>query len=107
MSLQVTDATFASEVLNSQIPVLVDFWAPWCGPCRAMGPVLDELSKDYEGKIKICKMNVDENTVTPAQYGVRSIPTMVLIKNGQIAEQIIGAVPKESLKKVLDTKGLA
>ena len=107
MSLQVTDATFGSEVLNSPIPVLVDFWAPWCGPCRAMGPVLDELSKDYEGKIKICKMNVDENTVTPAQYGVRSIPTMVLIKNGQIAEQIIGAVPKESLKKVLDTKGLA
>lgn len=107
MAEQVTDATFGTDVLKSDMPVLVDFWAPWCGPCRAMGPVLDELSTEYKGRVKICKMNIDENSVTPAQYGVRSIPTMVLIKNGQIVEQIIGAVPKDSLKKVLDTKALA
>lgn len=107
MAEQVTDSNFGSVVLNSDIPVLIDFWAPWCGPCRAMGPVLDELSTEYAGKIKICKMNVDENTVTPSKYGVRSIPTMVLIKNGETVDQIIGAVPKDALKKVLDTKGLA
>lgn len=107
MAEQVTDATFGDMVLKSDIPVLVDFWAPWCGPCRAVAPVLDELSQEYAGKVKICKMNVDENTVVPSQYGVRSIPTLVLIKNGQIAEQIIGAVPKDTLKRVLDTKALA
>lgn len=102
MAEQVTDATFGNVVLKSDIPVLIDFWAPWCGPCRAMGPVLDELSTEYAGKVKICKMNVDENTQTPAKYGVRAIPTMVLIKNGETVEQITGAVPKDQLKKVLD-----
>lgn len=107
MAEQITDATFGSIVKDSDIPVLVDFWAPWCGPCRAMGPILDELSKEYAGKIRICKMNVDENQVTPQHFGVRAIPTMVLIKNGETVEQITGAVSKDALKNLLDTKGLA
>lgn len=107
MAEQVTDATFQAEVKDSPIPVLVDFWAPWCGPCRAMSPVLDELSQEYAGKVKICKMNVDENPATPQQFGVRAIPTMVLIKNGNTIEQITGAVPKDNLKRLLDEKALA
>lgn len=106
MAEQITDATFGSIVEKSDIPVLVDFWAPWCAPCRAMGPILDELSKEYEGRVRICKMNVDENQVTPQNFGVRAIPTMVLIKGGQTVEQITGAVSKEALKNLLDTKGL-
>lgn len=107
MAEQVTDATFDSAVLKSDTPVLIDFWAPWCGPCRAMAPVLDELSTEYAGKVKVCKMNVDENPATPQKYGVRAIPTMVLIKNGQTVEQVTGAVPKAQLKALLDTKALA
>lgn len=107
MAEQVTDATFENEVLKSPIPVLVDFWAPWCGPCRALSPVIDELSTQYAGKVKVCKMNVDENQQTPAKYGVRAIPTLVLIKNGQTVEQITGGVPKENLIALLDTKALA
>lgn len=107
MAEQVTDATFDSEVMKSPIPVLVDFWAPWCGPCRALAPVIDELSSEYSGKVKICKMNVDENPVTPQKYGVRAIPTLVLIKNGQTIEQITGGVPKNNLISLLDTKALA
>lgn len=107
MAEQITDATFENAVIKSDIPVLVDFWAPWCGPCRAMGPVLDELSTEYAGKVKICKMNVDENPATPQRYGVRAIPTMVLIKGGQTVEQVTGAVPKAQLKTLLDTKALA
>lgn len=103
MAEQITDATFGNIVKTSEIPVLVDFWAPWCGPCRAMSPVLDELSKEYEGRVRICKMNVDENPVTSQNYQVRAIPTMVLIKNGKTVEQITGAVPKEALKRLLDS----
>lgn len=108
MAEQITDADFAKVLEEShKMPVLVDFWAPWCGPCRAMGPVLDDLSKEYAGKVRICKMNVDENPATPQQYGVRAIPTMVLIKNGQTVEQLMGAHPKEAVAQLLNTKALA
>lgn len=91
---EITDKTFEIEVVNSDLPVLIDFWAPWCAPCRAIGPVVDELAKEYEGKLKVVKMNVDDNPLTPSKYGVRSIPNLLLIKNGQVKEQIIGAQPK-------------
>ena len=101
MAEQITDSDFNKIITDSDTPVLVDFWAPWCGPCRAMGPVLDELSNEYAGKVRICKMNVDENQQTPRQYNVRAIPTMVLIKNGQTVDTITGAVSKDALKQVL------
>ncbi len=106
MATQITDADFDSAVLKSSVPVLVDFWAPWCGPCRALGPVIDELSAEYEGKISIVKMNVDENPSTPGKYGIRAIPTMILFKNGQVVEQVTGAVSKSSLKELLNQKAL-
>ena len=106
MATQITDADFDSAVLKSSVPVLVDFWAPWCGPCRALGPVIDELSAEYEGKVSIVKMNVDENPSTPGKYGIRAIPTMILFKNGQVVEQVTGAVSKSSLKELLNQKAL-
>lgn len=102
----ITDATFGAVVEKSDLPVLIDFWAPWCGPCRAMSPILDELAEEFKNRVRICKMNVDENPVTPQTYGVRAIPTMVLIKNGDTIEQITGAVTKDALKRVLSIKGL-
>ncbi len=107
MANAVTDGDFDSLVLRSSIPVLVDFWAPWCGPCRALGPVIDELSGEYEGKVSIVKMNVDENPSTPGKYAIRAIPTMILFKNGQVVEQMTGALSKGSLKDILDKKALA
>ena len=106
MAEQITDATFGN-IVKSDLPVLIDFWAPWCGPCRAMGPIVDEIAKEYEGRVRVCKMNVDRNPVTPTKYGVRAIPTLVLIKNGDTVEQITGAVAKSALKDLLDTKALA
>ncbi len=106
MALQLTDATFEEEVLKSEIPVLVDFWAPWCGPCRAMGPVIDEMANEYEGKVKISKMNVDENQATPSKYGIRAIPTLILFKGGEVVEQITGAVSKSSIKEMITSKAL-
>lgn len=103
MTDHVSDANFGQEVLNSNVPVLVDFWAEWCGPCLAIAPVLDELSSELQGKVKIVKLNVDQNPSTTAQYGVRSIPTMILFKNGEAADMKVGAgTPKAGLAKWLE-----
>jgi thioredoxin 1 len=100
--LEVTDANFDQDVLKSDQPVLVDFWAAWCGPCRALAPIVDELAKDYNGKIKVGKMDVDSNSATPMRYGVRGIPTLLVFKGGQVKEQIVGYVPKETIQKAID-----
>ena len=103
MTTRVSDATFGEEVLSSKEPVLVDFWAEWCGPCRAISPVLEELSSELQGKVKIVKLNVDENPNTTVKYGVRSIPTMILFKGGEAADMKIGAgTPKAGLAKWLE-----
>jgi thioredoxin 1 len=104
MAVQVNDAAFDAEVLKSDLPVLVDFWAPWCGPCRAIAPVIDELTQEFDGKVKIMKMNVDENPGTPSKFGIRAIPTLILFKNGEVVEQVTGAVSKASLKQMLNDK---
>lgn len=106
MGNTVTDGTFASDVLQSSLPVLVDFWAPWCGPCRALAPVIDELSEEYAGKVSIVKLNVDENPTTPGQFNIRAVPTLILFKNGQVVDQMTGAVSKHNLKDLLDKKAL-
>jgi len=103
----VTDTSFESEVLKNDLPVLVDFWAPWCGPCRAIAPVLEELAKEYDQQIRVVKMNVDENPSTPSKYGIRAIPTLILFKNGDVAGQVTGAVSKSNLKEMIDTKALS
>jgi len=97
-----TDQNFQEKVLKSDKPVLVDFWAPWCGPCRIVGPIVEELAKDYEGKLIVGKVNVDENQQTAGTYGIMSIPTLAFFKKGQIVKTIIGAQPKENLKKAID-----
>ncbi|MDL2316392.1 thioredoxin [Desulfovibrio sp. OttesenSCG-928-A18] len=106
MASAVTDNSFDSDVLQSSTPVLVDFWAPWCGPCRAIAPVIDELAAEFEGKVSILKMNVDENPATPGKYGIRAIPTLILFKNGEVVEQVTGAVSKSNLSVLLNEKAL-
>lgn len=97
-----TDSNFDAEVLQSQTPVLVDFWAVWCGPCRAIAPAVEELAKEYSGKAKVGKLNVDENQQVAAKYGIRSIPTLLVFKGGRVVDQVIGAVPKSKLVDALN-----
>lgn len=100
--VNVTDASFEDDVLKSDIPVLVDYWAEWCGPCKMIGPVLEEISGDYAGKVKICKLNIDENTDTPPKFGIRGIPTLMLFKGGNVEATKVGALSKSQLTAFLD-----
>ncbi len=101
--VQVGDDNFEAEVLRSDIPVLIDFWAPWCGPCKSIAPVIEELARDYEGRLKVAKLNVDDNPVTPTRYAVRGIPNLLILKGGAVKEQLIGAVPKSRLVQAIES----
>lgn len=100
--IAVTDKSFELEVLKSETPVLVDFWATWCAPCRAIAPIVEEMAETYGGKLKVAKMNVDENPSTPGKYGVRGIPTLILFKKGEVVDQVVGAVPKSQVKGLIE-----
>ncbi len=100
---QVGDDTFEAEVIRSNLPVLIDFWAPWCGPCKSIAPVIEELAREYEGKLKVAKLNVDENPITPSRYGVRGIPNLLILKGGTVKEQLVGAVPKARLVQAIES----
>jgi thioredoxin 1 len=100
--VEVTDANFDQLVLKSEQPVLIDFWAAWCGPCKALAPIVDEVAQSYTGRVKVGKMDVDKNAATPQRYGVRGIPTLLLFKDGQVKEQIVGYVAREVIEKALD-----
>ncbi|MFO5491766.1 MAG: thioredoxin [Cuspidothrix sp.] len=99
---QVTDSTFKEEVLDNEVPVLVDFWAPWCGPCRMVAPVVEEIALQYDGRLKVVKVNTDENPQIASQYGIRSIPTLMIFKDGQKVDMVVGAVPKTTLSITLE-----
>src|SRR5947208_13984313 len=100
--IEVHDTNFEQDVLKADQPVLVEFWATWCGPCRAIAPIVAELATEYQGKVKVGKMDVDRNSATPMRYGVRGIPTLLVFKGGQVKEQIVGYVPKETIQKAID-----
>jgi len=102
MPSHINDADFEQEVIKADVPVLVDFWAPWCGPCHMVTPMLEELAQEFSAKVKIAKMNVDENPQTPPLYGIRAIPTLILFREGEVVEQITGVVPKDQLKSKLE-----
>ncbi|KAA3630045.1 MAG: thioredoxin TrxA [Proteobacteria bacterium] len=101
--VHVTDETFEADVLNSENPVLVDFWADWCGPCKMIAPILDEISDEYDGRVKVAKLNIDENPNTPPKYGIRGIPTLMLFKNGNVEATKVGAVSKSQLTAFIDS----
>jgi len=100
--INVTDSTFESLVLQSDTPALVDFWASWCAPCRAIAPIVDEMAQEYTGKLRVVKVNVDDNPATPGKYGVRGIPTLILFKGGKVVDQLVGAVPKNQIKELIE-----
>ena len=102
MALNINDNEFKKEVIESNIPVLVDFWAPWCGPCRMIAPTIEEISNEYEGKIKVVKINTDENPQTASEYQISAIPTLLFFKSGKVVKEIVGVVPKEEIKKIID-----
>ena len=101
--VHITDDSFESDVLQSPQPVLIDYWADWCGPCKAIAPVLDEIAKEYDGKLKVAKLNIDENPNTPPRYGIRGIPTLMLFKNGEVEATKVGAVSKSQLVAFIDS----
>lgn len=100
--VEVSDATFEEDILKSDVPALIDFWATWCAPCKAIAPIVEEMAAKYEGRLKVAKMNVDDNQSTPGKYGVRSIPTLILFKNGEVADQVIGAVSKSHIEDFIE-----
>lgn len=100
--LHVSDATFEQDVLKANIPVLVDFWAPWCGPCRMIAPIVEQLAEEYAGKLIVAKMNTDENPQTPSRYGIRGIPTLIFFKNGKEVDRVVGVRPKPQIKAIVD-----
>lgn len=100
--INVTDSTFESLVLQSDTPALVDFWASWCAPCRAIAPIVDEMAQEYTGKLRVVKVNVDDNPATPGKYGVRGIPTLILFKGGKVVDQLVGAVPRNQIKELIE-----
>ena len=101
MAIEINDSTFDATVLKSELPVLVDFWAPWCGPCRSVAPIVEEIAKEYNGKLVVAKMNVDESQSVPSRYGIRAIPTLILFKDGEVIDQVTGAVSKTNIDALI------